>query len=296
MVKDLKEIFTPVADRLKNPFFGSVAVSWLLVNWRVVIALIGYTPKDLVRSNANSYIQFVEMQGIWRLIALPILLGLAYVIINPLIKMLNSALNEYFRRRSSRWNKAISKGAFIPVEKYISHKERYDDLSNEYADLIESESSLKNKVSELTTKLKTAEAELTQFERKKRERAEKITRMQLSGEWFLSIKQNGKAVFQKRIHFLKNDTEIVFEDGKLLHTLFNVEQKIIIPDNNSVIILVHIPANESGLLNLMPANQTQYLKYEDSLSVLSGRINNSQEIEYRREIARTSALDVIAQL
>lgn len=77
----MKEIIESLRDgakeRIKNPIFGAIFASWIVVNWDIVL-LISTSKQDI-----ENIIYTIRNISNFRLCLLPILLGIIYTLINP---------------------------------------------------------------------------------------------------------------------------------------------------------------------------------------------------------------------
>ncbi|WP_341839490.1 hypothetical protein [Chitinophaga caseinilytica] len=136
MFKDLKNLVFPITDRARNPLFGSFLVSWLLVNWRVLIVWGSDTETYLAEANVKNFIKYVEATPYFQLIWLPLIMAVSYQLITPLVKMLHTWLNEYFRTITSQTSAKISKGAWISVKHYQELEAEYHSYIQQMKELI----------------------------------------------------------------------------------------------------------------------------------------------------------------
>lgn len=79
----MSEIFNSIIsafrERVRNPFFGLYIISWLIVNWDLVIVVIFNDP------NANDIFHMVEQKNYWIRFLLPLGTTAAYITISPWI-------------------------------------------------------------------------------------------------------------------------------------------------------------------------------------------------------------------
>ncbi|WDF54160.1 hypothetical protein [Mucilaginibacter sp. KACC 22063] len=147
----VSDLFKELKDRLASPFFGSFIISWLAINWRIVIVLIFYKQSDLKLDHYHSYLEFIKFNsGIWRTLWEPILFALAYTFIYPFFKNFILAATAWFKQWGGTWSLKLSKRGVVPTIKYIGLKEKYDISIDKLSKLI-------NEESETSTALNEAE-------------------------------------------------------------------------------------------------------------------------------------------
>lgn len=78
----LKGVFTVTVERLKIPILNSILISWVIINWKIVLVLL-FSENSIER---RIYLVSEEYSDPLFVYWLPIIVGLAYVIGLPLIK------------------------------------------------------------------------------------------------------------------------------------------------------------------------------------------------------------------
>jgi hypothetical protein len=112
--------------RFSSPLFSSLILAWLIINWRVPIALVFYKLPELQNEKHKSFIGFMETTvTIYSGVVWPMVSAICYTLIAPLLKNLIRALNAYLDAKGMDWTLTLSKRGKISVEKYIQLRESY---------------------------------------------------------------------------------------------------------------------------------------------------------------------------
>jgi len=114
MMESVNEFLKNFRERLSSPFFFSLIVSWILLNWRVTVALLWYNSE--LYPNEGDLIAFIESNtSFLNSLGYPLLGALLYV---GLIKNLVSAFVAASSRWGGDWNLRILKKSNIPMSKF----------------------------------------------------------------------------------------------------------------------------------------------------------------------------------
>ncbi|WP_136057666.1 hypothetical protein [Candidatus Halocynthiibacter alkanivorans] len=81
MTELLKDMFESWLERIRSPFFGSIALSFLLINWQAVFFLL--FAKVPVSTRLD---YFDENTSVWTLAWLPLVFGLGLALFSPWLK------------------------------------------------------------------------------------------------------------------------------------------------------------------------------------------------------------------
>lgn len=288
MIKDVKDIFLPFTERIRNPFFGSVAISWLIINWRILIVLIGYSKQDLKEAGFNSYIQFIESTNTWLLIWFPLICGVLYLFVNPFIRMLYSAIIEFFNKRSSKLNLEISKGSYIPIQKHIEFKQQHENLVRKYTDLINSESTLSNKISELESEKIGLTNTINERENEIALKRDTLRKMQLLGNWDLLVQDSSTILWQHQVYASDDQGTFTFYSGTNKFIAFHMH-KIQYESGSKTISILCKPGHHTAQAPKIFQNPFwMELKFGSSFSELTGTINGEFDIEMKRPQSKSN--------
>jgi hypothetical protein len=138
-----------IKDRLNNPIIFSFILSWVVFNWRIVIALFWDKPFGEIHLN-DSLIEYVATNlDVCRSLLYPFLSALVYTLLSPPVKNLVVAFQNWNFRWGEKWNLSILKESKISIEKYFSLKENYEARRKNLETMIESEDKVLGRVQEL---------------------------------------------------------------------------------------------------------------------------------------------------
>jgi hypothetical protein len=148
-----EDILSSIKERLSSPLFFSFVISWLVINWKITIALFWNDPEHKSLGHL-SLISFIESQtSYWSTIILPFILALAYTFGNPLVKNVISAFRTWTSKWGEAWNLSILKGSKVPIEKYLGFKEHYDKRTKVLEEIITNQDVTQQKFEEANTAL-----------------------------------------------------------------------------------------------------------------------------------------------
>lgn len=153
-MEKLKEIYSNIRDRFTNPLVFSFVCAWIIINWKVTVALIWYNPEEIRKTGCETIFEFIsDKVNTGTGILHPFYLALGYTLLMPIVKNLISAFYTWTGTWGENWNLSISKGGKIPIGKYFKLRENYDRRTKILEKVISQESELTNKNATLETEL-----------------------------------------------------------------------------------------------------------------------------------------------
>lgn len=144
----LKNLSSPISERLKSPLYSALIFSWLICNWKIWIALIFYEESV----NGVDKIQYITCltHNYCRMYILPIILTAFYLKIMPLI--------DYYVFKNNERNKARKQQARLDQLK-ISTVSGAD-----YLELLTEKESLKNQYGVAASNIETNQNKINSLE------------------------------------------------------------------------------------------------------------------------------------
>lgn len=88
-MEGIKEIIETLGNRIKTPAYGSIIISALLINWKVIFYII-FANATVI----EKFAYFDIHTSCWTLIFFPVILGLLFVFISPWIKYYTIRINR----------------------------------------------------------------------------------------------------------------------------------------------------------------------------------------------------------
>lgn len=191
-MEKITDFFKQIGERISNPFIGSFIISWLVINWKVVIVLLFYSFKDL---QADKYVSFQQMiqvnintcAGIWY----PLIGAIIYTFVFPVIRNLIYAYNGYSRTWGLKWVHKITADGVMPISKYLSEIEKSDRQQAALNDLIDRESHFRNRILDLERELEKRDESVKSLNNENAQKALDLMKQdvsQLNGKWELKMK------------------------------------------------------------------------------------------------------------
>lgn len=134
---NLKEIFSELNSRVKNPIINAFFISWIIVNWRIPFAMLFFNAEDFKKSNVSNIIEYVPTTGNWvNFIFVPLLLAFAFQFVRLIASVFSTIINKW-TVQSVRY---FSKDSFISLSKYLRQRDVLDERQKSLEKLINSES------------------------------------------------------------------------------------------------------------------------------------------------------------
>lgn len=125
----LKNLISPVSERVKSPFYGAFFISWLLVNWRVLLAF--FSGSELIEGVSKYQFIAIQLQYWDKTILYPISLSLIYLLILPWLDYLMFWYGELVKKAKTKRKLSIGKSYYVSGETYYNLWDRYKTQKEE---------------------------------------------------------------------------------------------------------------------------------------------------------------------
>jgi len=140
-MEKLKDILANIKERFSNPLIFSFICSWLIINWRITIAVIWHDNSQVEKAGSKSIYDFVgDHINLWDSLIHPLIFAIAYTLVMPIIRNLIRALQSWATKWGENWSLEITKGMKIPFEKYLRFREEYEKRGKILEEVITKES------------------------------------------------------------------------------------------------------------------------------------------------------------
>lgn len=146
----LKEIWVSLAERFKNPLLYSFLFSWLVINYKVPIVLLGDAKHTEKISFIDSYIHPTTGDNLLQLVYAPSVCAAVYVFFLPIASLLSTFATAVYER----WHQDIRS---VQSRKAILTKEQREKLEQEVSDL---NNRLRRQAQDAEAKLNDADANM----------------------------------------------------------------------------------------------------------------------------------------
>lgn len=171
----ITDFFKEIKSRLSNPLLGSFAISWLVINWKIPVGLIGYKQIDLKVDGYKSYIDLINVNAsCWLYFWKPFIWAVIYTFGFPLLKMCITAFLNEIKRRSDNWNTRILRTYYVPMSRFVKQRELYNELSDNLQKIYTEERTIVDENVRLKSDIITITNEMSKY---KNELSEIIKRM-----------------------------------------------------------------------------------------------------------------------
>ncbi len=282
-MKKTQEILDQFNERFSNPFIFSYVLSWIVLNWKIVVALLWYDSLQIKLSGANSIFDFIEINSdMERGVLYPLIGAFAYTFGMPILKNVVKAFNSWASKWGTSWSLSILKNGQISVNKYLKLRDEYQERTKVLSDVILKESEYLEKCSALETEnlgIKDRNNELSRSIQNSDKIINNFSNSRLlDGRWEMIFKNTEGKEIRKTI---------LIEQSRYFEiTSYNIKQEIyyvkdfFYQENYNSICFI--------LQSIIKENEKQIAKYEvikltfETQDYLVGTIDYSRDIEYRR--------------
>jgi len=83
----IQDFLKELHARFSSPFFSSLILAWVLINWKIPVALLFYKLPDLQKEEHLTYIGLIQQSiTAWSGIGAPVIAAICYTIVAPVLK------------------------------------------------------------------------------------------------------------------------------------------------------------------------------------------------------------------
>ncbi len=125
----LKNLISPVSERVKSPFYGAFFISWLLVNWRILLAF--FSSSELIEGVSKYQFIATQLQDFNRTLICPSVLSLTYLLVIPWVDYLMFWYGELVKKAKTKRKLSIGKSYYVSGETYYNLWDRYKTQKEE---------------------------------------------------------------------------------------------------------------------------------------------------------------------
>lgn len=190
----LKQFFTDIQERYRNPLISSFIIAWVLFNWRITTLFIHFFTDSNSKIDYDLFVKNIEIlnnwiHGFW----LPLGSAFFYVLLFPFIRIGISYLQAIFSRWRTDAELKGSKEGSISINKYLSLRDEYKSKIETLREVISSEDTYRIEVNQLTQKLAEVNGKENTAVQNYLTLREKYNFYKLRGFWDLSMENGGRA-------------------------------------------------------------------------------------------------------
>lgn len=294
MLDKISDVLTNIKDRLSNTFIFSFMVSWLLLNWKITIALLWYDTQQIEKAGYASLFQLIENHGnICNSVLYPACLALLYT---GLVRNILNAIQTWSTNWGDRLNIRLSRGGSIPMEKFLNLREIYKKETLQLEEIIKDESKTIEDYEKERSKRLSADQKIIELQTQKTEIDTYIDNLFslsfLNGNWSVTIQPDG---YSKQTNYIEiQNGEVFLTEGRskkrayqIGNYIYDIRRKNIFfvkyrADNNSPRIVKRL--EKDGIQYVEAAKFDQYLINDlivHDKNTLEGK-ENSINIKYKR--------------
>ena len=262
----ITDFFKEIRSRFYSPFFSSFILAWIIINWRVPIALLFYKQSEWQAAEHTTYVGLIERRvTISSGILWPVISAVCYTLVAPLLKNLIQTLNAYLDAKGMDWTLTAAKKGKISVDRYIQLRASYKVQEDALLKIYEDESkylvlngALHQKVEENRNKFENMSAGFEQL----RGYSEVRT---YNGHWELTYADDNGQQKTEIVTINQGDICTTDRTGKLIFRIVNIgysaqtsEIMLVLEDRRNVtinrfFIVMYCPNNERAIfINRQP--------------------------------------------
>lgn len=272
-MEKISEFFKELKIRVSSPFFISFAISWLVINWKVPVALFFYSQEELINDGYRSYFDLIEKIYSSKYFVLqPLALAFFYSFGYPVLKNLIHAVQVWADSKGETLGLNLSKAEKIPIDKYLSLRQRYNQSTQKLQNIIEQESLVANNLASARKELDKVQAENESL-RKKLEAWDNSTNEDIiSGTWKFKIVSRDNETFVIKFNgqnFVNQSDRSPFKNRNLMirHFIYDSRaQKIYI-----ALVDTSLASVDYHLFNL---------KFDETKNIMSGILDENDKVEF----------------
>lgn len=279
----LSDIFNNIKDRFTNPLIFSFTVSWTIINWRIVVALVWYDNIQIKNEGYTSIYSFIQSElNHFDTIVYPIIFALGYTFLAPVVRNLVRAFYSWTSKWGNNWNIEITKGGKVGIENYLKLRDNYDKRTKALEEVISSESVTRGEFESLKTENLKTQSENIELKNKESELRKFISDQSdnriLNGYWLTKFTdgaysgENEVFIDNGRISFVKP-----FGDKEEMFYLSNFRFD---PVNKSVFFIKeNVNAKVKDETKKVIVNELRFERDD----FMTGLENRTVRIEYRKK-------------
>ncbi|OOG19145.1 hypothetical protein BWD42_04125 [Sphingobacterium sp. CZ-UAM] len=144
----MNDILKSINLRLRNPFILSFSISWIFLNWRIVVGLLWYNSTTIEKLGYKNYYDLINANLDAASFQIPLFVAMMYPILMWGIRLFQTFIEKYEVKSIKR----VSKDGYIKTERYLKLTEKYDESVGRLSDLINSEAVIQNENTSLKEK------------------------------------------------------------------------------------------------------------------------------------------------
>jgi len=187
MALDFSEIYDSLKTRIRNPFFGTFIISWLIINWHIPMALIMMSQEDVQALGHKNWIWFIDyhlhwLNAFWKPVGAALVVSATTPFIISGYRILKSRAEDWFIYEQ----KKNPENRHVKMEKYLELWESYGKKLDQLGRAIE-------------------DAEIF---KKEREKLEKLTAQQIDDIRILNRKLEDEQVMHNDMKNRWNEQEL----------------------------------------------------------------------------------------
>lgn len=219
----MNDTFNSLTNRLRNPFFFSFAITWLVYNWEIFIILFFENQESIKNSGVGNKLQAVacyyssanSTTTFWG----PLVWTLVYVLfINPLLFSLRNYFKFGFKKYTDHYIVTSNnlKSTSLPSEVLFAERKKYEKKIKELTNYIQMEIKPDEAVIRLKNELEESKRRIVNIESALVNHQRLFDSTRLNGNYIKLYLRNGENEVK---------SEAILIDSPLIHIVDNSEFK-----------------------------------------------------------------------
>lgn len=285
-MEKVNDIFNNLKDRFSNPLIFSFVCSWLVINWRITIALLWYDAKQFENGGKTTVFDFISSKinsddSLWH----PLFFALCYTFLIPIIKNLIKAFYSWSNKWGDNWNLKILDGGNISINKYLKLRADHEKRTKILEDVISKESTYIDNYNLAKTDLLAAQNNINEMNQRLTTSETFIRELYdwniIQGNWENNYELPDGRKGKESIFIERGMYNIVTAFGSKEHR-FDIKDFYYDNRNGNIFFVKTVSDKDKATRPVSEHYNINRLKFE-SKDLLVGTENNDTKIEYRRK-------------
>lgn len=136
MINDIKNSFSKILnERITSPFYGTLAISWLLWNWRIIYLTLFIDEKTIEKDKISYIIE--NFSDLNHLITYPLISTAILIIIVPFVSNGAYWISLHFNQWKINKRNEVQKKELLTLEQSINLREQIKSQEKRFEELLE---------------------------------------------------------------------------------------------------------------------------------------------------------------
>lgn len=285
----IQDFFKELGTRIKNPFYISFFISWLIANYKIFVGLFFYSIEELRFDGYSSYFEMIKGESSWSTsLYIPLIAAIGYTVLTPLIKWLVSWFYLWIGQKQELSESKLL-GTSILGRKYLRTQERLKEYEkkltktlDEEGEFLSARDKLQSELHEEKTFHLKLKSEYLDLESESFRYKEQLTSLQNDLKSKLEqlevLKEENNELSDRFRDFRSHNEELYEETRNLKEKIQKLEDEV--------------TRNKREISSLMEKNQS--LKIYQDVKFLEGKWSGTIVLDNRKDLIVDFTFDIDA--